>query len=120
MLRRLLCLNRYLLSGYGFRQPVFLTFWHMVCCCLCTSLCTAMPWYEAQPVRTWLHLGKIALLASVFTFSVVGGNISLKYVPVSFNQARPSAAPKLVTFERSRRQQDIGVRLHAVGLALAI
>ncbi len=89
---RLLCLNRYLLSGYGFRQPVFLTFWHMVCCCLCTSLCTAMPWFEAQPVRTWLHMGKIALLASVFTFSVVGGNISLKYVPVSFNQARPNSA----------------------------
>ena len=86
VLCRLLCLNRYLLSSYGFRQPVFLTFWHMVCCCLCASACTATPWVEAQSIRSWAHLGKIALLAGVFTFSVVGGNISLKFVPVSFNQ----------------------------------
>ena len=62
-------------------------------------------------MRTWVHLGKIALLASVFTFSVVGGNISLKYVPVSFNQAR-------VTFCNSIRDCPNEVVMTAVMLLM--
>ena len=89
---RLLCLNRYLLSNYGFRRPVFLTFWHMVCCCICASACTSLHLVEEQSVKSYRHMGKIALLAIVFCFSVVGGNISLKFMPVSFNQVRGAPA----------------------------
>jgi len=36
---------------------------------------------------------KIAVLALVFVISVVGGNISLRFIPVSFNQAIGSTTP---------------------------
>lgn len=90
----MLCLNRYLLSSYGFRRPVFLTFWHMVCCCICASACTSLRLVEEQSVKSYRHMGKIALLAVIFCFSVVGGNISLKLMPVSFNQVRGFKTPK--------------------------
>jgi len=36
---------------------------------------------------------KIAVLALVFVTSVVGGNISLRFIPVSFNQAIGATTP---------------------------
>ncbi|KAL2937373.1 Monocopper oxidase-like protein SKU5 [Bienertia sinuspersici] len=40
-----------------------------------------------QIVRTRVKFAKIAALSAIFCASVVGGNISLRYLPVSFNQA---------------------------------
>ncbi|KAE8711158.1 putative sugar phosphate/phosphate translocator [Hibiscus syriacus] len=75
-----LLLNKYLLSNYGFRFPIFLT----------------MPQFL-----------KIATLSVVFCCSVVGGNVSLRYLPVSFNQAVGATTPfftalfaYLMTFKR--------------------
>lgn len=46
-----------------------------------------------QPVKTRQHMYKIGILALVFCITVVLGNISLKFIPVSFNQALGATTP---------------------------
>ncbi|OMO86036.1 hypothetical protein COLO4_21333 [Corchorus olitorius] len=60
-----------------------------------------------QPIKSRPQLLKIATLSVVFCASVVGGNISLRYLPVSFNQAVGATTPfftamfaYLMTFKR--------------------
>jgi drug/metabolite transporter (DMT)-like permease len=48
---------------------------------------------DHQTIRDIRHLLKIALLSVVFVLSVVSGNISLRYIPVSFNQAISATTP---------------------------
>lgn len=89
-----LLLNKYLLSFYGFRYPIFLTFLHMLSCAALSS--AAIHWLRivpAQKILSRLQLLKISALAGIFCFSVVCGNISLRYLPVSFNQAIGATTP---------------------------
>jgi len=88
-----LLLNKYLLSVYGFKYPVFLTLCHMVSCTCCAYATAALQIVNRQYVRSQKQMGKIALLAVVFCASVVGGNISLRFIPVSFNQAIGATTP---------------------------
>ncbi|KAG6519675.1 hypothetical protein ZIOFF_023173 [Zingiber officinale] len=56
----------------------------------------AITWVRAVPlqtVRSRLQFLKIAVLSLVFCSSVVSGNVSLKYLPVSFNQAVGATTP---------------------------
>lgn len=89
-----LLLNKYLLSNYGFSFPIFLTMCHMSACALlsyiCIALCRIVP---LQRIRSRTQFFKIATLSVVFCASVVGGNISLRYLPVSFNQAVGATTP---------------------------
>uniref|UniRef100_A0ACD5ZLE5 Uncharacterized protein n=1 Tax=Avena sativa TaxID=4498 RepID=A0ACD5ZLE5_AVESA len=96
-----LLLNKYLLSVYGFRYPVFLTACHMSACALLSSLLaaatnTTKPSSSSSPPRRPLSRGqaaRVAVLGAVFCGSVVGGNVSLRYLPVSFNQAVGATTP---------------------------
>ncbi|KAG5071513.1 hypothetical protein AAZX31_03G068300 [Glycine max] len=89
-----LLLNKYLLSNYGFRFPVFLTTCHMLVCSLFSyvivSVTEAVP---LQRVRSRSQFWRIVALGVVFCFSVVCGNVSLRYIPVSFNQAIGATTP---------------------------
>ncbi|XP_050203389.1 probable sugar phosphate/phosphate translocator At3g11320 [Mercurialis annua] len=87
-------LNKYLLSNYGFRYPIFLTLCHMMACSLFgyISIC----WLKIVPLQTIkskVQLLKISGLGIIFCLSVVTGNVSLKYLPVSFNQAIGATTP---------------------------
>uniref|UniRef100_A0A2P2JEN4 Putative sugar phosphate/phosphate translocator At3g11320 n=1 Tax=Rhizophora mucronata TaxID=61149 RepID=A0A2P2JEN4_RHIMU len=87
-------LNKYLLSNYGFKYPIFLTLCHMLACSMLSY--AAISWLKIVPlqtVRSQLQLLKISALGIVFCFSVVAGNVSLKYLPVSFNQAIGATTP---------------------------
>lgn len=56
----------------------------------------SVAWLKVVPlqiVRSRVQLLKIVTLSLVFCFSVVGGNISLKFLPVSFNQAVGATTP---------------------------
>lgn len=60
-----------------------------------------------QTIRSRVQFFKIAALSLIFCASVVSGNISLKYLPVSFNQAIGATTPfftavfaYLMTFKR--------------------
>ncbi|XP_021891715.1 probable sugar phosphate/phosphate translocator At5g05820 [Carica papaya] len=89
-----LLLNKYLLSNYGFRYPIFLTLCHMLACSTLSYL--AISWLTVTPmqaIRSRVQFFKISSLGLIFCLSVVGGNISLKYLPVSFNQAVGATTP---------------------------
>jgi len=103
-----LLLNKLLLSNYGFRFPIFLTMCHMSACAILSYL--SIVFFKIVPlqvVKSKPQLLKIATLSVVFCGSVVGGNISLRYLPVSFNQAVGATTPfftavfaYLMTFKR--------------------
>ncbi|XP_051130045.1 probable sugar phosphate/phosphate translocator At1g12500 [Andrographis paniculata] len=89
-----LLLNKYLLSFYGFRYPIFLTMLHMLSCAAYSlaaiKFLEIVPFQKIHSRRQFL---KIAALSAVFSFSVVCGNTSLRYLPVSFNQAIGATTP---------------------------
>ncbi|XP_022996210.1 probable sugar phosphate/phosphate translocator At3g11320 [Cucurbita maxima] len=89
-----LLLNKYLLSNYGFKYPIFLTMCHMTACSLLSYV--AIAWLKMVPmqtIRSRIQFMKISALSFVFCISVVFGNISLRYLPVSFNQAVGATTP---------------------------
>ncbi|KAG4923697.1 hypothetical protein JHK87_049237 [Glycine soja] len=89
-----LLLNKYLLSSHGFRYPIFLTLCHMMACSILSYV--AIAWLKMVPmqtVRSRVQFVKISSLGLIFCLSVVGGNISLRYLPVSFNQAVGATTP---------------------------
>ncbi|KAH7315045.1 hypothetical protein KP509_21G031700 [Ceratopteris richardii] len=103
-----LLLNKYLLSNYGFKYPIFLTMCHMMACALLSYV--AIAWIKLVPmqtIRSWIQFLKITALSVVFCMSVVSGNISLRFLPVSFTQAIGATTPfftavfaYLMTFRR--------------------
>lgn len=89
-----LLLNKYLLSFYGYRYPIFLTMLHMLSCTAYSFI--AIRWFEIVPFQQILsrkQFLKILALSAIFCFSVVCGNTSLRYLPVSFNQAIGATTP---------------------------
>ncbi|XP_071719670.1 probable sugar phosphate/phosphate translocator At5g05820 [Rutidosis leptorrhynchoides] len=89
-----LILNKYLLSNYGFKYPIFLTMCHMTACSLLSYI--AIVWFKTVPlqsVRSRVQFFKISALSLVFCASVVSGNVSLRYLPVSFTQAVGATTP---------------------------
>ncbi|KAJ0678384.1 putative sugar phosphate transporter domain-containing protein [Helianthus annuus] len=89
-----LLLNKYLLSNYGFKYPIFLTMCHMTACALFSYI--AIAWLKVVPmqtIRSPVQFVKICGLSFIFCGSVVSGNISLRYLPVSFNQAVGATTP---------------------------
>ncbi|XP_061356688.1 probable sugar phosphate/phosphate translocator At3g11320 [Gastrolobium bilobum] len=103
-----LLLNKYLLSNYGFKYPIFLTMCHMTACSLLSYV--AIAWMKVVPmqtIRSRVQFFKISALSLIFCVSVVFGNISLRFLPVSFNQAIGATTPfftavfaYLMTFKR--------------------
>lgn len=89
-----LLLNKYLLSNYGFKYPIFLTMCHMTACALLSYVAIAwLRFVPLQTLRSRVQFFKISALSLVFCASVVSGNISLRYLPVSFNQAVGATTP---------------------------
>ncbi|XP_062117821.1 UDP-URONIC ACID TRANSPORTER 1-like [Humulus lupulus] len=101
-------LNKFLLSNYGFRFPIFLTMCHMTACAVLSYFSIIfLKIVPFQMIKSRAQFLKIATLSVVFCASVVGGNISLRYLAVSFNQAVGATTPfftalfaYFVTFKR--------------------
>eukprot|EP00889_Picochlorum_renovo_P007483 jgi/Picre1/34513/NNA_001981.t1 len=90
-----LLLNKYLLSVYGFKFPAFLTLCHMLACSVMSYGLAISNTVTLQPVKSKKQFYKIATLALIFCVAVVLGNVSLNYIPVSFNQAIGATTPRL-------------------------
>ena len=89
-----LVLNKLLLSYHGFKFPVTLTMIHMACCTVLSYLLiVGLQVVPMQALASREHTKKVASLAAVFTLSVMAGNISLRYIPVSFSQAIGATTP---------------------------
>lgn len=86
-------LNKYLLSVYGFRFPILLTLFHMVSCTLCSASVVLFGVVPLQKLKSTKHTIKVATLAFVFCCSIVAGNVSLRFIPVSFSQAIGATTP---------------------------
>ncbi|KAI8470787.1 MAG: triose-phosphate transporter family-domain-containing protein [Monoraphidium minutum] len=86
-------LNKHLLSNTGFRQLVFLTLCHMAACCALSYALSAAGAFPLRRLRSRAQAANVSLLAAIFCITVVLGNVSLKYVPVSFSQAVGAATP---------------------------
>ena len=89
----ILLLNKYLLSNYGFKKPVFLTLVHMATCSAMGHFVGAVGLVANQPIKSRQQLYKIVVLAAVFCLSVVLGNVALRFIPVSFSQAIGATTP---------------------------
>lgn len=89
-----LLLNKYLLSFYGFRFPIFLTMLHMLACAAYSYISiNFLELVPLQHIHSKRQFFKILALSAIFCFSVVCGNTSLRYLPVSFNQAVGATTP---------------------------
>lgn len=81
---------------------------HMSACAILSYISIAfLKIVPLQHIKSKSQFFKIATLSTVFCASVVGGNISLRYLPVSFNQAVGATTPfftalfaYLMTFKR--------------------
>ncbi|XP_023731561.1 UDP-URONIC ACID TRANSPORTER 1 [Lactuca sativa] len=89
-----LLLNKFLLSSYGFRFPIFLTMCHMSASGILSYISIVfLKVVPFQKIKSRSQFLRIATLSVVFCGSVVGGNISLRFLPVSFNQAIGATTP---------------------------
>jgi len=90
--------NKFLLSNYGFKFPVFLTGCHMLACALLGYGVSFLNLTPRQTIQSKWQLLKVTLLAFVFCITVVLGNISLRFIPVSFNQVIGATTPFFTAF----------------------
>jgi drug/metabolite transporter (DMT)-like permease len=86
-------MNKFLLSFYGFKFPVLLTLLHMAACSLLAFATVAAGMIHLQRISGRAQLLKVVLLSTVFTVTIILGNVSLRYIPVSFNQAIGACTP---------------------------
>ena len=76
-----LLLNKYILSVYGFRFPVFMTLCHMCMCSVLSATAREIDLVPKQYIRSRKQFAKVAILAVTFALSVLGGSVSLRYIP---------------------------------------
>ena len=116
-------LNKYLLSVWGFKFPIFLTMCHMVMCAGLAFAVRTSGVVPRQNLKSRRHLIKVAVLAVVFVASVVGGNVSLRFIPVSFNQAIGATTPfftALLSLFIMRQKETSEVYVTLVPIVLGI
>lgn len=58
----------------------------MVACAALAYLVSVVGMVPKQEINSMKQFWKVAILACTFCLSVVLGNVSLRYIPVSFNQ----------------------------------
>lgn len=72
---------------------MFLTLCHMTACATLGYILSATNMTPIKPLKSKKQLWKVCLLATIFCITIVLGNLSLKYIPVSFNQAIGATTP---------------------------
>jgi drug/metabolite transporter (DMT)-like permease len=65
----------------------------MIACGILSSLVAGSRLVKIQPLKSQKQFLKVAALAIIFSITVVLGNMSLRYIPVSFNQAIGATTP---------------------------
>lgn len=88
-----LLLNKQLLANHGFGAPIFLTVAHMGACAVLTYLSHLAGLVKLGEIHSKQQGFKVVVLALVFAVSVAAGNASLRFIPVSFNQAIGATTP---------------------------
>eukprot|EP01102_Stenamoeba_stenopodia_P001505 TRINITY_DN112_c0_g1_i2.p1 TRINITY_DN112_c0_g1~~TRINITY_DN112_c0_g1_i2.p1 ORF type:complete len:348 (+),score=33.25 TRINITY_DN112_c0_g1_i2:227-1270(+) len=87
--------NKYVYDSLHFKFPLTLTAIHMLICFLGSLICAhGFALFKVVPLKFKEDIiPKIVPLAAVFCINIVLGNISLRWVPVSFMQTVKSLVP---------------------------
>lgn len=72
---------------------MLLTLCHMVACASLGYLLSLGKLTPIRPLKSNRQAVKVCCLATIFCVTIVLGNLSLKYIPVSFNQAIGATTP---------------------------
>ena len=94
------------------RYPVLLTLCHMAMCTAMAAAVAKLGITPYVPLKSRAQLGKVAALALVFCLAIVLASLSLRYIPVSFNQVRwlqpqtAGLAPPMISFLEPTLQSD--------------
>lgn len=70
-----------------------MTLCHMMACATLGYLLSLGKCTPIKPLKNKKQMSKVCLLACIFCLTIVLGNLSLKYIPVSFNQAIGATTP---------------------------
>mmetsp|Transcript_10480 Transcript_10480/g.17132 ORF Transcript_10480/g.17132 Transcript_10480/m.17132 type:complete len:350 (-) Transcript_10480:446-1495(-) len=91
-------LNKYIFQMYEFGYPLTLTITHFFCCCVGSILVLRVfKQIPIIPVSSQDVTRKLLPFAVLFCANIVLGNISLRWVPVSFMQTIKAAVPACTT-----------------------
>lgn len=88
-----LLLNKLLLTTADFRHPVLLTLFHMVSGTMFSWGLASVRFLRIQPMQSWQQGMKMLALSVVFSLAVLCANVSLRFLPISFNQALGATTP---------------------------
>lgn len=89
-----LILNKLLMSRFDFKFPFFLTACHMLSSSVLSSFVVGiLKVVPSQPIYSRAQASTIVLLAAIFCGSILAGNASLRFLPVSFNQMVGATTP---------------------------
>lgn len=118
--------NKFIFQKLHFHAPLTLTLIHMtIQSILAHTTITALRLVEKVPVEPADYRSKLLVIAAVFCANICLGNVSLRYVPVSFMQTIKSLTPattallQYVIF-RSRLTRQASVALIPVTLGVAL
>ena len=116
-----------MLTTYNFKFPFLLTLYHMCMTAFLSGVLSAAGFIPAKRVQSWTQLLKIVVLSAAFCLAILLGNISLQYIPVSFNQAIGATTPlftAILAFVMLRKRETLLTYLALVpvmgGITLAI
>eukprot|EP00884_Botryococcus_braunii_P000252 jgi/Botrbrau1/10227/Bobra.0362s0017.1 len=119
----ILLTNKYLLSNYGFKYPIFITLCHMLACTVMSYAAEVAGIVRRQSMTSHVHFLKVAALSTAFLCSVALGNSSLRFIPVSFAQAIGATTPvftAVLAFVMLKQQETAGVYLTLVPVVAGI
>lgn len=88
-----LLLNKWFLSSTPFRQPILLTLCHMLACSFLGYTFSCIKITPIQPWKSRSQVTRVCSLSVLFCLTIVLGNLSLKYIPISFNQMLGASTP---------------------------
>jgi solute carrier family 35 protein E3 len=89
-------LNKYLYQVLGFKYPFSLTTIHMIVCFIGSFIALrtmSLPQFPFKKISNEVYLWKVLPLSILFCLNIILGNISLRFVPVSFMQTVKSSVP---------------------------
>ena len=93
----LICMNKAILSTWGFSYPFFLTAWHMVFATVLTQILSRttnmLPGVKQNAVTMKVYMQKIIPIAFCFALSLVCGNKAYIFLSVAFIQMLKAFTP---------------------------